>query len=224
MRPEEAEWIGRWLSKARDISPLIELGSSTRRFRTVDKPHIDSFIHAPLRDQGVKIVHTDLKAGDGIDISGNIYDPEVRAKLKAVAARCVLCCNIFEHVADREGFATICDDILLPGGQMIVSVPHSYPYHPDPIDTYYRPRPADIACLFPGYSTLDAKSLKCGSYWADLEGGAAEIVTTIVRSAILRGGVEASKARIHRLLWLFRHYQVSVVVLKKPGQGAGGAV
>ena len=219
MRPEEAEWIGGWLSKAGDISPLIELGSATQRFRTVEQPHIDSLIHARLRDRGVQIVHTDLKAGEGVDISGNIYDAGVRAKLKAVGARCVLCCNIFEHVEDRTGFAAICDDILLPGGQMIVSVPHSYPYHRDPIDTYYRPKPDEIACLFPGYSTLVAKCLKCGSYWNDLD-GAATIVKAIAKSAILRGGVDASKARAHRLLWLFRPYQVSVAALRKPGQAA----
>jgi SAM-dependent methyltransferase len=164
----------------------------------------------------VQIVHTDLKAGEGVDISGDIYDADIQAKLRAVGAKCVLCCNIFEHIEDRAAFAEICDNILLPGGHIIISVPYSYPYHLDPIDAYYRPKPDEIASLFPGYSTLEAERLKCGSHWNDID-GAADILKAIVKSAILRGGLEASKARAHRLLWLFRPYQVSVVVLRKPG-------
>ena len=64
-----------------------------------------------------------------------------------MGAKCVLCCNILEHVADREAFARVCDQILSPGGTIVVSVPQSYPLHMDPIDTYYRPMPAEIAQL-----------------------------------------------------------------------------
>lgn len=215
MRPEEAAVIGQWLSQAEDISPVVELGSSTIHFRKVEKPHIDVLVHAPLRERGLQIVHTDLKAGDGIDISGNIYDWGVRAQLKKISARSVLCCNIFEHVIDRKGFAVICDDILAPGGKMIVSVPYSYPYHLDPIDTYYRPSPTEIGNLFPGYSILKAEIVKSGSHWSDLN-RLIDIPRDVVRSLLMRGGLEASKARFHRLFWLFRSYRVSIVLLQKP--------
>jgi hypothetical protein len=33
---------------------------------------------------------------------------------------------------------------------------------------------------------------------------------------LLRGGTDATKARLHRLLWLFRRYRISVAVLRKP--------
>ena len=67
----------------------------------------------------------------------------------------ILCCNIFEHVEDRARFASICHDALRPGGYLVVSVPYSYPYHTDPIDTYLRPTPEEIAAMFPGYALIE---------------------------------------------------------------------
>jgi hypothetical protein len=214
MRPEEAELLGKWLSSAQDISPVIELGSATLEFRTEDKPHIDRYIHAPLRSRGVSVVHSDIKSGRGIDISGDIYDERVSSRLKAVGARAVLCCNIFEHVTDREAFAGICDKILAPGGKMIVSVPYSYPYHLDPIDTYFRPSPAEIAKLFPGYSVEKTAVVRSGNYLKDT--GIKGVIRDILKSLLFRGGLEPTKARAHRLFWLFRPYKVAVAVLKKP--------
>ena len=142
MRPEEAEYLGAWLSvqAPAELSPLIELGASTQAFHKTH-PHVESDVLGPLTERGVRIVKTDLQPGPHIDIAGDIYDVAVQAKLKAVGAKCVLCCNILEHVADREAFARVCDEILSPGGTIVISVPQSYPLHMDPIDTYYRPCP-----------------------------------------------------------------------------------
>jgi hypothetical protein len=214
MRREEAQWIAGYLASAGDISPLVELGSSTRHFRTVVKPHIDQFLHAPLRARGIRVVHTDIKAAEGVDISGNIYERDVRARLKDVRAKAVLCCNIFEHVEDRAAFAAICDDILEPGGTMVVSVPYSYPIHLDPIDNYFRPTPAEIAALFPGYQMIDQAIVTSGSYRDDFE--FPEAFRAIAKSLLWRGGAAGAKNRLHRFLWLFRRYRISVAVLRKP--------
>lgn len=221
MRPEEAHWVGGVLTGlgAQRISPVLELGSSTLAFRTVEKPHIDRLVHAPLRDAGVKVVHCDLKADPGIDISGDIYDPAVRAAVKAVGARCILCCNILEHLTDREAFVRICDEVLRPGGVLVITVPYSYPLHLDPIDTYYRPSPEALRALLPDYRLVEAKVIRSGSHLSDLRargGVVRELAATLGRSLVLRGGVERTRARLHRLGWLFRPYTMSAVVLEKP--------
>ena len=218
MRPEEAAYLGAWLSvqPPAELSPLIELGASTEAFHETH-PHVETDVLGPLTERGVRIVKTDLQPGPHIDIAGDIYDVAVQEKLKAVGAKCVLCCNIFEHVADREAFARVCDEMLSPGGTIVVSVPQSYPLHMDPIDTYYRPMPAEIAQLFPGYMVLALDTVVSGTAAGDMDTPLLDVPKVIRRAVLLRGGGDATKARLHRLLWLFRRYRISVAVLRKPG-------
>jgi hypothetical protein len=225
MRPEEAVYLGAWLSRhaAAELSPLIELGASTQAFLETH-PHVEKNLLGPLVQRGIRIVKTDLQPGPHIDITGDIYDPAVQAKLKAVGAKCILCCNIFEHVADRETFARVCDGILSPGGTIVVTVPRSYPLHMDPIDTYYRPKPREIAQLFPGYVVLVQETVASGTAAGDMDIPWLEVPKVIRRAVLLRGGIDASKARLHRLLWLFRRYRISVAVLQKPAASPASPV
>ena len=217
MRPEEAAYLAAWLSiqNPAELSPLIELGASTKAFLETH-PHVERDLLGPLLERGVRIVKTDIQPGPNIDIAGDIYDPALQAKLKAIRAKCVLCCNILEHVTDREAFARVCDEILSPGGTIVVTVPQSYPLHMDPIDTFYRPKPAEIPQLFPGYSVLAQEIVVSGTAADDMDTPWLDVLKVIRRAVLLRGGVDASKARLHRLLWLFRHYRISVAILRKP--------
>lgn len=228
MRREEAAWIGERLSSLprEQISPMLELGAATQHFRTVFQPHIDREIHAPLRERGVVVVHADAKSGDGVDIHGDVTDPKIRARLRGVGARCVLCCNMFEHVRDRAGLAAICDEALAPGGVLVVTAPRSYPYHLDPIDTYFRPSPEEIAALFPGYELVASEAVKSGTYWSEIreaDNFAMELVRTAAKVVIPLGGIEKWKSRLHCFLWLNRPFVVAAVVLRKPG-GVGSAI
>lgn len=224
MRPEEAKWIGEALGAFpnKTISPMLELGACTRKYRTIDSPHIDRYLHRPLQENGVEIVYSDAKSAEGVDIVGDIYDLSVKSRLMSVGAKCVLCCNMFEHIPDRPRLAAICDELLQPGGILVVSVPRSYPYHRDPIDTYFRPSPSDIAAMFPAYSVKASIVISSGTYLSDV---AAEpnpvwsVIKKLLGTLILYGGLEDTKARAHCLLWSFRPYKVSVVVLGKPGAG-----
>ena len=45
------------------VSPLLNLGSSTRAFREIAKPHIERELFAPLAAAGIAVFHSDLKAG-----------------------------------------------------------------------------------------------------------------------------------------------------------------
>lgn len=223
MRPNEAKWVEEILAElsVEDLSPLLELGSSTKNFREIEKPHIEQHIHRPLRERGVVIVTTDLKSGDGIDISGDVYDPATARKLRSVSPRCILVCNIFEHLIDPPAFARFCANLVVPGGRVVVTVPYSYPYHLDPIDTLFRPNVSEIAGLFPDFEIEVGQTINDNTYWQNLRrsrgrfGSAAHITKALRKSLLLRGGIEASKARLHRLLWLARPYTVTAVLLRK---------
>ncbi|MCH8858610.1 MAG: hypothetical protein IID54_03420 [Proteobacteria bacterium] len=124
-----------------ELSPLLNVGSSTRAFRETDQPWIEHDLFAPLRARGVQTIHLDLREGDGIDIRADILDPDDLQRIKAYGPKAVLCCNILEHVTAPQTLAQCCIDIAGPGGFIFVTVPYSYPHHRDPIDTLYRPDP-----------------------------------------------------------------------------------
>ena len=217
MRPEEAFWIGEALRDAE--GPVLELGSSTGHFRTVAQPHIDACIGEPLRARGLRLVHSDLKAAEGVDVSGDFNDPAVRETLRRVEARTILCCNMFEHVEDRPALARLCDELLQPAPRLVISVPHSYPLHADPIDTYFRPSPAQIAAMFPAYDIQAEQVVTSQTYLQSIlthpnpRAALAEVFKKLLKVWV---GPRAWLMRNHRLLWLFRPYRIAVVVLRKP--------
>jgi SAM-dependent methyltransferase len=215
MRIEEAEWIGRRLERL-NVGTVLELGSSTEAFRK--SRGIDRLIHAPLKARGVQIVCTDMKPG--ADIVGDIYEEGVQERLRAVNAKAVLCCNIFEHVPDRKRLAQVCDRVLAPGGYLVVSVPFSYPHHNDPIDTYYRPSPEDIAALFSGYTLIDAEIVKSKSFGQELLADPVFLMKAIPLRTLWLFKLWLPKDQYanlnHRLLWLFRPYRISCAILRKP--------
>jgi hypothetical protein len=221
MRREEAEWIAATLAglATEEISPLLEIASADLQYRTISQPHIEELVHRPLRARGVRMVHSDIKKGDGIDIAGDLYESSTQSRLAAVGARSILCCNTLPHVADPASFIAACDGLLAPGGWMVVTTPLSYPYTPDPIDRYFRPTPDQLALLFPGYKVVESATLVSDTHLAEVlrqPNPLRDLLSRIVRSLLLRGGVEATKVRMHRLLWLFRCYKISAVVLQKP--------
>jgi SAM-dependent methyltransferase len=132
---------------AQPPSRLLNLGSSTRRFREVEQPHIERLLFGPLRAAGVEIVHADLRAGDGVDLVGDISDPDFVADLKSRGFDAVVAANLLEHVRDPVAVAAACEKIVAPGGGIAASVPSSYPYHADPVDTGFRPAPDALAFI-----------------------------------------------------------------------------
>lgn len=218
MRIEEAAWIAGTLRRLRGARVVLNLGSGSRRFREVSKPHIDREIFRPLAAAGARIVHADLKAGDGVDVSGDLFDPAVQHRLRALRADAVLACNILEHLepALRERFPAILDSLLAPGGVLVLTVPYSYPYHADPIDTLYRPSPDELCGLFPRYEVLGEKIVDSSSYGAEfVAGGPLRMARKVVRMLFPFVRPRRWLSHAHRMLWLFRPYRVSGVVLRR---------
>ncbi|MES2442763.1 MAG: methyltransferase type 11 [Pseudomonadota bacterium] len=201
-----------------DVSPLLNLGSSTRAFRETDKPHIHARLFAPLAAAGVEVFHSDLKAGDGIDLTGDILDPAVRAGLTARGFRCVLSSNLLEHVRDRAAAIAACEAIAGPGGLILATVPSSYPYHADPIDTGYRPTPAQLAAAFTRSECLLAEEVAGQTYAEQLAATGIPVWRAAAATLLwlLRAPVrpKSARARLDRWRWYRRRYRVALVLVR----------
>ena len=201
-----------------EISPLLNLGSSTRTFREQAKPHIERELFAPLRAAGVELVHSDLKQADGVDLAGDILDPAVRAALKGRGFRALLIANMLEHVRDREAVIAACEEIVGPGGLILATVPSSFPYHADPIDTGYRPVPAELAAAFRGSEALLTEEVR-GRTWREeiaARGSSVlrELAGTLGFGLISFARPKSFRARLSRWLWYRRPYAVALALVR----------
>jgi hypothetical protein len=219
MRPAEAHWIAHQLAAygREQISPLVNIGSQTREFRVRRQPHIERDIFAPLRAREIEVIHTDLKPDDGVDIAGDLFDPAVQAALQARKPRAALTSNLLEHVREPGELARAIGALVAPGGMLLVTVPRSYPYHADPIDTGFRPSPAELAALFPGFELVHGEVIEDETYARELFGHGLAGLKKGARSlvAALRRRGEIARAYRDRLKWLWKPFSTTCVVLKK---------
>lgn len=227
MRPEEAELLARWVHEL-DLRPgdvCLNVGSSTRHFREVRQPHIQNNFICPLEAAGIRFVHCDMKEADGVDEVGDILDPAVRARLKRYNAKLLVCSNLLEHLTEPRAFARACGELVVEGGYGIFSVPSSYPYHADPIDTMLRPTPDELAAMLPDWTAVKKRELTAGNYWQDLQKAGKPLLRLIhhaLRVAMPFYQPKSWRAKASRLLWLFRPYRLSLVLLKKQENTAPG--
>jgi SAM-dependent methyltransferase len=218
MFDSESRWVGDRLAAypAPQISPLINVGSSTAEFRETAQPWTEHNIFTPLHQRGVEIVHLDARAGAGIDIRANILDEADFARIGSGRYRALLCCNILEHVRDPGEFARRCALLVAPGGVIVVTVPRSYPRHGDPIDTLYRPTPDEAAALFPDTSIVAAEILDTGESYRDAVRRAPWLLLRhVARLPVPFLDFEKWRASMQKPYWLFHNYEVSAVVLRR---------
>jgi hypothetical protein len=213
----EAIRLRRILLDLGGVSPLLNLGSSTRHFREVIKRHIDGELFAPLREAGVEVVHSDMKEDEGVDFAGDILDPEVMGRLKGMGFKCILLSNVLEHVRDREAVTAACEEIVGPGGFILATVPSSCPYHADPIDTNYRPSPAELASVFRRSEPLLAEEVAGMTFAEDLEARGlkvgTELLRTVLWSLIFFIRPRSAAARLHRWFWYSKPRRVAIALL-----------
>lgn len=168
--PEEARWFGRALAAVPTphLTPLLDLGSSSAAYRRVAAPESESEIFAPLAGRGVAVHHVDLKPAPGVDVVGDVCDPAVQDRMRRLGVRAVMCTNLLEHVTDRAAVCRALEALLPSGGLLFLSVPRAYPYHPDPIDTGFRPDVDELGRLLPGFELLRGEVVPFGTYAAQL--------------------------------------------------------
>ncbi len=220
MRKEEAVCIGSIIKKIslKNGGPVLNIGSSTRTFREKLKPHINDNIFAPLKNHGIQVIHSDLKADEGVDVSGDLFDSKIQIKLASFKPKVILASNLMEHLPDdvRQKLPEVLSNIIAEDGFIVISVPYSYPLHFDPIDTYYRPSPGELCELFPDCKKVETHIISSTTYFNDLiKSDYRVIIRTLVRLCLPFYRPKKWFALFHRFFWLFRSYKVSLVVLQK---------
>jgi SAM-dependent methyltransferase len=220
----EAIWLRRKLDEipAEALSPLVNLGSSTGAFRANLQFWTEEQLFAPLRARGVRLVHVDRREeDDGIDIRADLMDDRGLAEVKAVRPRAALCCNLLEHVEDPAALARRCMDVVLPGGYLFVTVPNSYPYHRDPIDTMFRPTPEEIAALLPNEKMITGEIIDVEeSYLDEVRKRPWIVLRHVIRFPFPFVQPHRWKRNMRKLHWLTNNYRVTCAVFRKAGEAA----
>ena len=228
MRRDEAQWIHAALlghlpavvPRPETVEPpvVLNLGCGSRRSREQQKPHIHELTLLPVLERGYRLVNSDMFADDGVDLQGDLFEPAFVERLRALQPALIFFCNVLEHVdaRSRQKLPAILDSIVRPDGLLLITAPLSYPYHPDPIDTYYRVSPADIGALFPRYQTLQAAAVDCGNYGEEFFANSpAKRVRRVLRLFFPFIAPRRWMTLAHKFLWLKKPYQISCVLLRK---------
>ena len=217
MHKAETDWIVSRLQGVdpAQLSPMLNIGSSTLEFRTKKQPWIESNLIKPLEARGIKIVNVDLKSGPGIDLTADLTTEEGFKTLAAVGARSIMICNVLEHVLDPRAFANRCLALIGQQGYAIVTVPRSYPHHRDPIDTMYRPTPDEAASLFDATKTVAAEIIDAGSYRDHVRARPWILSRHVFRAPFPFLGWTKWKRSMGKLYWLVYPYQMTCVLLQK---------
>lgn len=217
MLKNEAAWLGAKLAELSDeqLGTILNLGSSSADFRKIKQPYVEELIFAPLAKRAVRVVHFDLQEDSGVDIAGDIYDDEVFKKLRQLNPRSLICSNVLEHVSDRLTFLRRVQELVSSGGYLFVTVPFSFPYHPDPIDTYYRPSPKELSDLFSEFDVAEEAVVEDSTYGGVLRNDPKQAISAICRLAVPFFRPKNWLGCLHRLNWLWQPFKISCVVLRK---------
>ena len=153
---EESLWIGEQIDiilKKKKINTCLDIGSSTLVFRTKIQPHIEQNIFKKLSKSRVKVVHMDQKKSPGVDLVLDINNLEtINNKYDLI-----ILANVLEHVINPSIVLEKVNKIISPRGLLIITVPHKYVYHPDPIDTFFRPNISEMRFLLKDYEVINSQ-------------------------------------------------------------------
>jgi hypothetical protein len=108
-------------------------------------------------------------------------------------------------------------EIVGPGGLIFVTVPRSYPHHRDPIDTMYRPNPAQLASLFQPAVMLKGEVVVVGpSYRQQVLRRPWLLLQHLLRMPFPFIGFQGWKRSMAKLYWLTHDFQVTVAAFEVP--------
>jgi hypothetical protein len=218
MLPGEADWISAYFERQDNdtIGTVLNIGSSTAEFRARKQPFIDERIFRPLAKRGIPVIHSDIKEAEGVDIVADIMNDDDLERLRSLEAKTVLCSNMLEHVPSAPMMAERLASLVPPGGVILVTVPNSYPYHPDPIDTLLRPDTNELGKLFGQLEMIDGSIVNGPTESEELIKNPSLLPRRIARTLIPfpRFGIWLSA--LDRWRWLFRHHRATCIVLWKP--------
>lgn len=221
---EEAVWFHEQLQKipAQNLYPMLDVGSGTWANRTIDQPYLDAYLFKPARDAGHKVTFLSLSPAEGVDIAGDLDDPQFLASLKDLRFKSIACCNTFAYLKDPPGVAAFLTSLVEPGGYILSASPYKYPRH-RPHDRYHRPTPEQLAALYPGttvvaWAQVTIKSSfieRCRRFHYYFPGTGSMKLRAFVKLFLPFYQTAHWQTVMSDLPWIFRRFQVSCVVLKK---------
>jgi 2-polyprenyl-3-methyl-5-hydroxy-6-metoxy-1,4-benzoquinol methylase len=195
MFKEEAHWIKTVISRIDFRSPttVLDVGSSNIEFRTVIQPHIHELIHKPLLEGGFNVCLLDLKKDESVDIVIDLTSNDLPDSLFSKTYDLIICCNILEHVKERDLFMRNMLRFSHHGTFLMITVPLVYPKHNDPIDTMYRPTVKQLTDFIATYAMC--KLVK-----------SEELVITEKEYYVLKPGRKLDYLLLRSQRWLLRWY------------------
>ena len=227
MFKEEAEFIGTILDgfSNDELDPVLEIGASTLSFRVSVKPHINENIHSKLFARGIRVIHSDFKPDPDISnpedqIIGDVFDEKVFKRMLDTKPKCILLCNILEHVKNPKELCKRIMEISNEKTIIIVTVPFSFPYHRDPIDTLFRPSPEELIKNFNDVEVIHQDIIEGTNFSEQLKElnlakAFIRVTKEVLKVMIFLITFQLRKIRFSRILWLKNNYTVSLVVLRK---------
>jgi hypothetical protein len=210
----ESEWVGKALrSLPDDAFPLANVGCQTVEFRTITQPWIEENIFGPLDAAGRKVVHVDIRPDVGVDLVADVTTAEGQAAIRERGARTILCANLLEHVPDAAAVLADLKAAVPIGGYLLVTGPLGFPYHPDPIDTMFRPTAAEMTALIgPSFEVVESRDIVChrmSHYYAMRPLGGLRLAA---RLAVPFVRYEQWK---ERATWAFKHASAYAVLARR---------
>jgi hypothetical protein len=198
------------------LSPLLNLGSSTALFRERVQPWTEARLYRPLRERGVTLVHVDRRDEEGVDVRADLGLRADLARLAELRPHALLCCNLLEHVEDPGRLARDCLALLPPAGLAFVTVPFSYPYHRDPIDTMFRPGPEELGALFSSARMIEGTVIGAGqSYRDEVRRRPWLVLRHVARFPAPFLSWPKWRRSMLKLYWLAAEYRITCAVFEK---------
>jgi SAM-dependent methyltransferase len=195
----------------------LDIGSSTLHYRTVEQPHIEELVLAPLRERGVRIVHLDAKAAAGVDVVCDLDAADEATADRLGEHALVLLTSVLHYLRRPERAADLAVRALAPGGHLVAHHPATARRTYDPLDRGLRMSPGELASVFEsrGLECVRADSLRIDDpryyrglwsrpSWIPVAGGRAWLP--------LPGATDRARLRVPALRW-----RQSCVVMRRPG-------
>jgi hypothetical protein len=213
MLESEARWFSERIKEIgyKNICPMCNIGSSTGPFMTEQQPWIYDYIFGPLQTTQCIVKHVDIKAGSGVDIVGDLSDSQLHEELIRYRFKSVFFSNVLEHLNEREPICNTLVSMIPLGGYIFASCPRHYPYHPDPIDTMFRPTVNELAALFKGTRLMSGEIVRGGNLITNEQ--------SIRKNILVVGRMMVPFYRpgnwLRNLHYVFEPYSATCVVLQK---------
>jgi hypothetical protein len=196
---------------------VLDIGSSTLHYRTVEQPHVEEQVMAPLRARGMLITHLDAKPAPGVDVVCDLgtADAGLAARLGEREHALVLVCGVMQALRDPGRVADLAVGVLAPGGHLVAHHPETARRSFDPVDYRLRLSPDELAGMFErrGLERVRADSMRIDDprYYRGLVSRPSWIPLWGRMWLPLPGVSEQLRLRVPSLRW-----RQSCVVMRRP--------